>query len=584
MDYQELITSYENKSLDITNLKKKLEIARPLKGREKFRALDMIAQRSSLITDISNVLIISEKPEKIENFEADINNVLLDYFKILVQSIKNAKGWKFMNLIPSDYSVERFKCFYKKEQLKILLDLNKKYVDFLEYQSVADIRDCLRNGSDLNDETIRKLEFLRLMFNAFKNQEIKNEFFCFDKKFLMALIEFKKNKTLRLEDFIKTKRKNIVQEYEKFLKFFTNEDFRDIAENLLQTSKALKTSINNVVEAFSELSESESEISYLKSELKEIKKLEKKYLKMQALKPGYEETKEKAETKLDPKVLDLIQINSKAIQNKKEEKPKVKLEKVLKEDNKEEAPNVKQEIKEEQLTVNNVVRRKEQVNPIIFSWLEREDMTFARRIGVKKVTEFFEKIKLIEEKTRIRVSLYIVTNVGKELALKRMQDIQKRAAAYGLPRLVEGVLGGYSSFRIDATGKVTDIAVMSDLNKEKILNLLNITKGSALQRELVDKTESSYIRYLVSNGNDSSIDKRYLNLLISNLLRDERVRRQPLKYLPFIEGKYAGIDVLLESQLKGISQLPDYYKAKYNIAPGKTMNARIDNIDAFING
>ena len=54
MDYQEIITSYNNKSLDITNLKKKLEIARPLKGREKFRALDMIAQRSSLITDISN--------------------------------------------------------------------------------------------------------------------------------------------------------------------------------------------------------------------------------------------------------------------------------------------------------------------------------------------------------------------------------------------------------------------------------------------------------------------------------------------------------------------------------------------------
>lgn len=573
MDYQEIITLYNNKSLDITNLKKKLEIARPLKGREKFRALDMIAQRSVLISDVSNVLIISEKLEKYENFAQDIDNVLNIYFDVLIQSIKNVKAWKFMNLIPSEYSIEKFKGLNKINQFKMLFLLNKKYLEFLEYQSIADIRDCLRNGSVLTDETIKKLEFLRLMFNAFKNEEIKNEFFCFDQKFLMALIEFKRNKTLRLEEFIKTKRKNVVQEYEKFSKFFTNEDFRNISENLVLTSKTLKTSINNVIEAFSELSESESEITYLKNEEKDLKKLEKKYLKMENIRIEYEKikTKEKNE-EIIRKTYEARKYGSlDELKKKLEMKPNVENKEV-------------EELEKLQKEIVPIIRKKEQVNPLIFSWLEREDVTLARRVGVKKLTDFFEKIKQIQEKTGVRVSLYIVTNVGKEIALRRMQEFQKRASAHGLPKLVEGVLGGYSSFRIDSIGRITDIAVMSDLNKQKILNLLDVTKGSALTKELVDETETSYIRYQITDRRDKSIDKGYLNLLVSNLLKDERVRRQPLKYLPFIEGKCAGIDVLLESQLKGIAQLPDYYKAKYIIAPGKTMNARIDNIDAFIEG
>jgi len=573
MDYQELITSYENKSLDITNLKKKLEIARPLKGREKFRALDMIAQRSALISDVSNVLIISEKPEKYENFEQDINNVLKMYFEILIQSIKNVKAWKFMNLVPAEYSMEKFKELNRINQFKMLFVLNKKYLEFLEYQSIADIRDCLRNGSALTDETIKKLEFLRLMFNALKNEEIKNEFFCFDKKFLMALIEFKRNKTLRLDEFIKTKKKSVVQEYEKFLRFFTNEDFRNISENLVLTSKTLKTSINNVIEAFSELSESESEITYLKNEEKDLKKLEKKYLKMENVRIEYEKIKAKEKNEeIIRKAYEARKYGSlDELKKKLEMKPNVENEEL-------------EELEKLQKEIVPIIRKKEQVNPLIFSWLEREDITLARRVGVKKLTDFFEKIKKIQEKTGVRVSLYIVTNVGKEMALRRMQEFQKRAEANGLPKLVEGVLGGYSSFRIDAIGRITDIAVMSDINKQKILNLLDITKGSALIKDLVDETETSYIRYQITDRRDKSIDKGYLNLLVSNLLKDERVRRQPLKYLPFIEGKYAGIDVLLESQLKGISQLPDYYKAKYIIAPGKTMNARIDNIDAFIDG
>ena len=181
MDYQELITSYNKKGLDITDLKEKLEIAKPLKGRAKFRALDMIAQRSALINDTSNVLIISEITDRVEVFYADTAKVLEEYFDVLIESIKNAKAWKFMKLIPADYSIEVFKQLPDEKKFEMLLGLNQKYLSFLEYQKIADIRDCLRNGN--SDETIRRLQFLIKMFDSFKNREIKNEFFCFDKKF-----------------------------------------------------------------------------------------------------------------------------------------------------------------------------------------------------------------------------------------------------------------------------------------------------------------------------------------------------------------------------------------------------------------
>ena len=55
MDYQELVTAYNKKGLDITSLKEKLEIAKPLKGRLKYRALDIIDQRSALKNDMNNL-------------------------------------------------------------------------------------------------------------------------------------------------------------------------------------------------------------------------------------------------------------------------------------------------------------------------------------------------------------------------------------------------------------------------------------------------------------------------------------------------------------------------------------------------
>lgn len=575
MDYQELITSYSKKGLDITDLKEKLEIAKPLKGRAKFRALDMIAQRSALINDTSNVLIISEITDKVEVFYADTSKVLEEYFDVLINSIKNAKAWKFMKLVPADYSVDVFNQLTDEKKFEMLLGLNQKYLKFLEYQKIADIRDCLRNGN--SDETIRRLQFLIKMFDSFKNREIKNEFFCFDKKFLMALIDFRRSKCLRLEDFIKTKKKNVQQEYDKFINFFTNEDFRTISENLVTTSKTLKTTIGDVIEAFSELSESESEISYLEDEYKEFKKLEKKFLRMNVVKVQYEKEKVKRE-----KIEFAKRLAEEKKKKEQEEIQRKKLEQELKQAKENEAKKKLVEAKLKQKLLQENRPNKEQVNPLIFSWLEKEDLTLTRRIGNKKVVEMFDKIKQIQEKTGVRMSLYIVTNAEKEIALKRLQDFQKKATTNGLPNLVEGILGGYSTFRIDITGKISNIAVMSDVNRQKIINLLENTKGSSLLREKLVSETDSYLRYQISDRKDKSITKEYLNLLVKNILKDERVRRQPLKFLPYMEGKCAGIDVLLESQLKGISQLPDYYKMKYNIAPGKTMNVRIDQIDNFI--
>ena len=190
MDYQELIISYTNNSLDINDLKENLKIAKPLKWRQKYRAIDIISQRSALLNDINNLLISLENGEKIEEFNKDTEILLYEYFFILVKSIKMAKAWKFMGLLPMEFTKERFECLNNKEKFKLVISLNREYLQFLKYQNIADIRDCLKNAEKLDDDTIKKLQFLRTMFNKLKNKEVKIEFFCFDKDFDMSQREF----------------------------------------------------------------------------------------------------------------------------------------------------------------------------------------------------------------------------------------------------------------------------------------------------------------------------------------------------------------------------------------------------------
>ena len=564
MDYQELISLYTNKGLDITNLKEKLEVAKPLKGRLKYRAVDIIAQRSAILNDINNLLITLEKGERVENFNKDVELLLEDYFRVLTKSISSIKAWKFMKITPLEYTLELFQNLNTKEKFKKVMYLNREYLNFLQYQNIADIRDCLKNSNGLNNEVIRKLEFLKLMFDKLKNKEVKIEFFCFDKSFLISLMWARKCKGLKLEDFMKSRKKSIQEEYKKFSQFFSYEDFNNVTENLEITSKILKISVGNVIEAYSEISESEAEVYYIEEEFEQFKELLKKHKKMQTIKNEYEKQK-------------------KEIAKQEKEKAKAELEKIQKDlENKVLDKKEKNKITKEDKKEENIVP-KEQIYPLIFSWLEREDLTLARRVGSKNLTRFFDKVKEIQEKSGIRVSLYMVTNAGKDITLKRLEDFKKKAKQNGLSNLVEGALGGYSTFRIDKNGTITDIAEMSNKDRDEIVEMLEDTHNVILSRELVDSSEKSYIRYQITDKKEKNINKKYLNLIISNLLKDDNVRKKPLKFLLFMEGKKAGIDVLYEEQLKGISQLSEYYKEKYSIIHGKIMNVRIDNLEMFIN-
>ena len=80
-----------------------------------------------------------------------------------------------------------------------------------------------------------------------------------------------------------------------------------------------------------------------------------------------------------------------------------------------------------------------------------------------------------------------------------------------LPRLVEGALGGYSSFRVDTDKNITDIAKMSPENRKKITLLLPKSQRTQLLPECIIQSETDYLRYQFTDKRDKSIDKKYLN-------------------------------------------------------------------------
>lgn len=586
MEYQEIVTAYKKKDLDTSNLRKKLEISKPLKGRERYRAIDIIDSSLSLNNEIIYLLTMPENMDKSDKFLDELDKTLNNYFANLIESVKTCKAWDIIGLIPKGWSQAEFETLSKTNKFKILYDINKKYYKFLEYQKVADIRDSFDGDKELSDDKINKLEFLTQMFDNFKSENIKNDFFCFDKHFLMALINFKKSKVLRIDEYMSTKKKSIQYDYKKYSRFFSTEDFREIIENLTLTSKTLKISLTKTIEYFYEISESEAEKSHIKGDFEDLKKLQKKYVIMNKLKVQSDKIKA-IETQKENEKKKIEEEKRKIQEMKKIAEEKAKKEKELKEKAERERVIGKEEGSTEKMAefINNNSRKvsvKEQVNPIIFSWFDKDDITLARRVGAKNLTEFFNQVKKYELKTGIRASLFLITNTGKEVTLKRLQEFQKKATSQGLPKLVEGALGGYSTFKIDKTGKISDIAQMSDLNRTKIINLLDRPVKNYLSREIVEEDEQNYLRYLFSDRKNKHITMDYLKLVINQILSNEKVKKQPLKFLPFIEKNCSGIDVLLESQLKGISQLPEYYHSKYYIAPGKSIRVDVSNIEEFI--
>lgn len=568
MEYQEIITAYKEDNLDISNLKERLEMAKSLKGRSKFRALNRIEDSIDFIFEIPNTLVIPEKPEKWGQFKRSCDRILKEYYAILIKSLEETDAWGFLKLAHSDYSEESFEELNSEEKFEILLELNEKYSYFLKYQKVADIRDCLDRGTELDDKTIKRLEFLNKMLEASENPRTKTEFYMFNEKFLITLANYSKARNVKLEDYMKSKGKNIKDEYIKLSKFFSPEDLKDIAENLVLTSTTLNISIPNIIQAFSEISETEMEIEYFLSEHKEISQLKAKYQKMELIK---EENKKIEQEKLLQEDIT---------------KEKVKIQKKVKiEDNQENDNNIKiseeeytdelkTQIKEEQ----EIPKAKETVNYIKLFWLQREEKQSARTMSTEQLSSFLDKVKQMETETGIRSSLFLITNSNEEITKKRFKKLQNEAIDRGMPRLLEGALGGYSSFKIELDGSVKNISQMSETNRLKIITLMN---SYGIEEAYVNNDEHAYVRYEFSNENDKSITLLSLNRLKTVL--ENRIKRsnQPIELLTYLEGNYSGIDVVLNSQIMGINQISDYYDSKYNILNKKGFTVYSNKIDEF---
>ncbi len=567
MEYQEIVTAYNNDSLDISSLKAKLEIAKALKGRSKYRAVNRIEDSVDLIFSIPNTLVISETPEKCKEFENNCDRILNEYYTILINSIEEAQGWDFLKLTATNYSKENFDKISREEKFKVLLELNKKYLHFLEYQKVADIRDCLGKGVELDDKTIKRLEFLNKMLEAFENPRIKTEFYMFDEKFLIALANYKKVKNAKLEDYIKSKEKSIREEYVKLLKFFSVEDLKEISENLVLTSKTLNVSVSNVVQAFSEISETEWEIEYFLSEQDEINQLEIKYQKMKSI----EEKEDIQQGKLEEE------------QEEQEEQTKAKeqendLNKESNENIQISAVEYTDEFKEQINEIRQVPLAKEAVNYIKLFWFQREEKKSASTLTAKQLSDFLDKIKQMEMETGIRSSLFLITNANEDITRKRLEILQKEAENRGMPRLLECALGGYSSFKIDLDGNIKKISSMSEINRSKIISLMN---SYGIEDSYINSDESLYVRYEFSNKKDESITLVSLNRLKKVLQNRIKLSKQPIEILSFIEGNYSGFDVVLNSQIVGIAQISNYYNSKYNIVNKKGFSVYSNSIDEF---
>lgn len=586
MEYQEIITEYKNGSIDVSELKSKMEIAGSLQKRPAKRAADMFQNRISISFGNQNMLIIPETPEKIKRFEIECKWSLKEYYKVLIESIKSTKAWKIMGLVPSEYSLEKFNTLDRKKQFEMIFFLSEKYQKFMEYQKIADISNYVKGDSYIDDEILKKILFLKNMFEALNNEEVRNDFYAFAEspELLKALISFKKarNKTQKLPDFISKKSKVVREDYELFSKFFTTENFRDIAECLILSSKTLNVPVTYVIDAFCELSEGELEQRFLQDEYDDFKKLEEKYVRIDKIKKDIiRKTAEKRieESKATINHIDNPKVNNKSQQLSGRHSSAINIE--AKENKKviEVPSEVSINAPKKQVSTN-----KEKVRPIIFTWLGTEDISLGRRVGVKNINAYLENVHKEEKRTGVRASLFLITNSNKEITLKRMAEIKKRAKEKGMPNFVEGAFGGYNSFFIDAQGNITDIATMSDENRKKLIKLLDSSFiYSSLLSNQIDENEKDFIRYVFSNKKDKSITINSLKLIKKHILANTNVKIQPIELIPFIEGRFSGIDVLLKHQLLGKNKIPNYYKSKYDVMvlKGESITLTIDELEGY---
>jgi len=654
MDYQAVITSYSNKRIDIEKFKKDLEIARPLKQRQKYRAVEMSEFWRIFNANTTDILLTNEVVENIDVFMEKVNRQLDSYYSYLLECIKEFKAWNIIDLDTADYSFEAFDLLKIKEKLRKVELVNDKYKKYLKYQKLADIREYFKIR-ELTEENIEKMKFTIEMFDSFKNIQVKKEFFCFDRDFLITLIAFNKSKKIRLDDYMKSKSKAIQEDYERYLLFYKLEDFREIIEKVSVTSKTAKINVSRVVDIFKEISETDAEIEYVKVNGNEIKKIEKKldnmtqidmlhkrdilssnkeYLKKtmskiiseasyESVDQAQEQEDNQKEKSANENKNSLGKLLGEMAKNKKisqeesvEAKPSMipqneavvegneeQLSEEEKTDKKDKRnifeavtdsfskiePTI--EIKDEKIdTVEERKERgkkrynteKEPIIPLIFSWFERDDVTFTRRVTIKKLNQFFEKIKKLEAENDARVSLFLITNASKEVTLKRIVEMQKKAINNNLPELIEGALGGYSSFKVETNGRITELSVMSMVNREKIISLLDNTIYDDWGRDKVDKECTDFVRYQFADKKEKKFTAQYLKNTINDLLGEDKVKNQPLRFIPYCDKSGIGVDVVLKSQLSNISKLSEYYKKKYYVLPEKALKLNMETFETFI--
>lgn len=584
MDYQDIVTKYKKEGLVTTNLKKRLEVAKPLEARPRYRVLEMSARNWYYNSSIIYLLTIPENEKKLELFEKNSNFIIRQYFDELIERIQRCKAWDFMGIKARDFSKERFEKAKLSEKFSIIYELNQKYYKFLEYQKLADLRGMFASqNSELDEQTLMKMCFLRLMFGNIKSNDIKTEFFCFDERFLHALLRFKNSKNIRLEDHMRNQKKDIVRDYEKLEKFFSTEDYRDIIDNILLTSKASKLSKTEVMRIFAQISETEAEQEYLHSEIEAFRALEEKCYKMNEVRIAYEKEKiTKERTEKEKRIAEETRKKAEEFEKRQEEARKRLLEAKEKAERDRQIANTEGytgEIERRIEMLQKTPTVKEAVIPILFIWLDKDSDSLTKKVGSRKLATFFAKLKEIEKESGYRTSLFLVTNANQETTQKRIDEIKRKAKDAGMERLVEGGFGGYSSFRVDEEGNIKEISRMSPENRRKVKLLL---ENSNLPGSLIDETEQNYIRYKFTDKPDKSITKSYLGMLVGRILNDEKVRRQPLKFMTFIEKEATGIDVVLESQIKGISRINEYYKSKYDIPLGKSYKVNVERIEEFL--
>lgn len=587
MDYQEIVTKYKKNGLATNNLSKRLEAAKPLESRPRYRALDMSGRCWYYNASIIDLLTVSENEKKLESFEKYSRDIINEYFNELIDRIKKCQAWDFMGIKAKDFSKERFENAKLSEKFAIIYELNQKYYKFLEYQKLADLRGLfLDKDSELDDQTLKKISFFRLMFSSLKSDNVKREFFCFDESFVHALLRYKTSKDIRLEDHMKNQKKGVAQEYKRLDKFFSTEDYRDIIENILLTSSATKMSKTEIIRIYSQMAESEAEQQYVASELQAFKDLEEKCSRMNEIRLSHE--KERI-IKENHERDERLKVEGKRKAEEAKRKIAESKRKILEAKLKAERDRIiahgegyTEELDRKIAALQKNPTVKEAVVPVLLIWMDKEAVTITRKISSKKLTEFFDKLKRIEEQSGNRVSLFLITNADQETTKKRVEELRKKSEEVHMPRIVEGALGGYSSFRVDEAGQIKEVSKMSPENREKIKLLLENTRHTCLPRNMIDETEQNYLRYVFADKPDKSITKQYLGMMAGQMLNDERVRRQPLKFMPFIEKKAVGIDVVLESQIKGISKIHEYYESKYDITSGKSYKVNIETIDQFL--